>query len=95
MSLFKYGDFEIELDFTDADTLAAIEEAYEKMQEDIIYFFKEERDEDLGIIGSEMILDFFIEMLGERIYNKALDDVKLWLTRNVENLESDYYALYK
>ena len=33
MSLFKYGEFEIELDFTDADTLAAIEDAYEKMQE--------------------------------------------------------------
>lgn len=70
-------------------------EEKKKMQEDIIYFFKEERDEELGIIGSEVILDFFMEMLGERIYNKALDDVKLWLTRNVENLESDYYALYK
>lgn len=70
-------------------------EQKKRMQEEIIYFFKEERDEDLGIIGSETILDFFVDMLGETIYNKALDDVKLWLARNVENLESDYYALYK
>lgn len=70
-------------------------EEKKRMQEEIIYFFKEERDEDLGIIGSETILDFFVDMLGETIYNKALDDVKLWLTRNVENMESDYYALYK
>lgn len=44
---------------------------------------------------SETILDFFLDVLGEAIYNKALDDVKLWLTKNVENMESDYYALYK
>ena len=70
-------------------------EEKKKMQEEIIYFFQEEREEDLGIIGAETILDFFLDVLGETIYNKALDDVKLWLTRNVENMESDYYALYK
>lgn len=70
-------------------------EQKKRMQEEIIYFFKEERDENLGIIGSETILDFFVDMLGETIYNKALDDVKLWLNRNMENMESDYYALYK
>ena len=70
-------------------------EEKKKMQEEIIYFFQEEREEELGIIGAETILDFFLAVLGETIYNKALDDVKLWLTRNVENMESDYYALYK
>ena len=70
-------------------------EEKKKLQEEIIYFFQEERDEKLGIIGSETILDFFLHVLGEAIYNKALDDVKLWLTKNVENMESDYYALYK
>lgn len=70
-------------------------EEKKKIQEEIIYFFQEEREEDLGIIGAETILDFFLDVLGETIYNKALDDVKLWLTRNVENMESDYYALYK
>lgn len=70
-------------------------EEKKKMQEEIIYFFQEEREEELGIIGAETILDFFLDVLGETIYNKALDDVKLWLTGNVENMESDYYALYK
>ena len=70
-------------------------EEKKKMQEEIIYFFQEEREEELGIIGAETILDFFLDVLGETIYNKALDDVKLWLTRNVENMEIDYYALYK
>lgn len=77
------------------NTLDFTPEQKKRMQEEIIYFFQEERDEELGIIGSEIILDFFVDMLGEVIYNKALDDVKLWLTRNIENMESDYYALYR
>lgn len=70
-------------------------EEKKKMQEEIIYFFQEERDEKLGVIGAETILDFFLDVLGDTIYNRALDDVKLWLARNVENMESDFYALYK
>lgn len=70
-------------------------EEKKKMLDEIVYFFREERDEDLGIIGSETILDFFLDVLGDTIYNRALDDVRIWLKRNIENLESDYYALYK
>ena len=77
------------------NTFCISPEQKKQMQEEIVYFFKEERGEELGIIGSETVLDFFLDILGDTIYNKALDDVKLWLTRNVENLESDYYALYK
>ena len=77
------------------NTFGISPEQKKQMQEEIVYFFKEERGEELGIICSETVLDFFLDILGDTIYNKALDDVKLWLTRNVENLESDYYALYK
>ncbi len=70
-------------------------EQRKKLQEEIIYFFKDERDEELGIIGADTILDFFLDVLGETIYNKALDDAKRMLMRAVENMESDYYALYK
>lgn len=70
-------------------------EQKKKLQEEIVYFFQEEWDEELGIIGAETVLDFFLDVLGETIYNKALDDARLWLSRTVENAESDYYALYK
>lgn len=40
---------------------------------DIIYFFKEERDEELGIIGSEMILDF-LSKCWEREFT-----IRLWM----------------
>ena len=77
------------------DTVKFTPEEKKKMIEQIQHFFQEERDEDLGIIASETILDFFISTLGKDIYNKALDDTLLWLKRNTENLEADYYALYK
>lgn len=66
-----------------------------QMLEDIKYYFATERDEDLGIIASESILDFFMETLGKCIYNKALDDAKLWYSRRMEDVEADFYTLYK
>ena len=66
-----------------------------KLQEEIIYFFQEERDEELGIIGAETVLDFFLDVLGEIIYNKALDDAKKFYEKYADNMETDYYALYR
>ena len=66
-----------------------------KMLDDIAYFFKKEYDLDLGIIGTENIFDFFVEVLGDRIYNAALNDTKNFFEKYLENMESDYYALYK
>ncbi|ABX41568.1 DUF2164 domain-containing protein [Lachnoclostridium phytofermentans] len=65
------------------------------MQDAIIQYFEEERDEKLGIIGSENLLDFVLELIGDKIYNTALDDAKKFYKRSLEDLESDYYGLYK
>ena len=70
-------------------------EVKEQMLEEIKYYFKEERDEDLGIIGTENIYDFFLDLLGDTIYNKALDDAKKFYQRIASDMESDFYALYK
>ncbi|HHT56358.1 DUF2164 domain-containing protein [Herbinix luporum] len=71
------------------------DEEKKQLLEEIIYYFETERDENLGIIGSESILDFFMDTLGVTIYNRALDDAKLWLSKRMEENEADYYALYK
>ncbi len=71
------------------------EEEKKRMLEDIVYYFESERDEKLGIIASESILDFFMDTLGKTIYNKALDDIKYWYGRRMEDVEADYYTLYK
>ena len=66
-----------------------------QMCDEIAQFFREEYDLELGIIGTGNIFDFFQEMLGNRIYNKALDDAKKFYDRYADNMETDYYALYK
>ena len=70
-------------------------EAKRELQDAVIEYFESERDEQIGLIASEEILDFFIELVGDAIYNKALDDAKRMHQRAMENLESDYYSLYQ
>lgn len=63
--------------------------------DEIMTYFERERDEEIGIIASEDILEFFIDTLGKFIYNKALDDSMVWFKNRMENIESDYYTMYK
>ena len=58
-------------------------------------YFYEERDEELGIIASEKILDFFLDNLGSLIYNKSLDDARVWFSKRMEDIGIDYDLLYK
>lgn len=66
-----------------------------QMCDEIAAFFKEEHDLELGVIGTGRILDFFQDMLGNRIYNRALDDAKRFYAGYADNMETDYYALYQ
>lgn len=66
-----------------------------QMLKEIASFYAEEREEQIGIIASNQILDFFLDTLGKHIYNKALDDAQLWYKQMADNMEADYYALYK
>ncbi|MDF2845199.1 MAG: hypothetical protein K0R00_3625 [Herbinix sp.] len=70
-------------------------EEKKQLLEEIKYYFETERDEKLGIIASEGILDFFMETLGKQIYNKALEDAKYWYSKRMEDVEADFYTLYK
>lgn len=56
---------------------------------EIITYFKEEKDEDIGVIAAENLLDFFLENTGETIYNKAVEDCKTQIKKNFENIEVD------
>lgn len=66
-----------------------------KLLEEIKNYFYQERDEEIGFIASESLLEFFLNTMGKYIYNKALDDSKIWFEKRMENLESDFYSIYK
>jgi uncharacterized protein (DUF2164 family) len=81
-------------DFRRVNISLTSEEKNQLLQE-IVYYFETERDEKLGIIGSENILDFFMDSLGVFIYNRALDDSKRWYDKRMEDVEADFYSLYR
>lgn len=71
------------------------EEQKKKMKEEITAFYLDARGEEIGIIEQQQILELFMEHMAPIIYNKALDDVKNWHRTQLDNMESDYYLLYK
>lgn len=67
----------------------------EKLKDEIKTFYLTERGEEIGIIEQMQIFHLFEEKLAPIVYNKALDDAKKWFSQMIDNLDSDYYALYK
>lgn len=58
---------------------------------EIKQFFEQERDEVLGDLASDIILDFVLEKIGPHIYNQAVADTQMYMSEKVEDL----YALMK
>jgi uncharacterized protein (DUF2164 family) len=63
--------------------------------EEIIQFFKDERNEEIGVVAGGNILDLFLQIAGKEIYNKGVDDSKSLLKRLFEDLEIDLDVLLK
>lgn len=58
----------------------------ERMKEQIKKFFYEERDEEIGDLASELVLDFFIENLAKDFYNLGVNDAKSYFEERIENV---------
>lgn len=67
----------------------------EKLNDEIKAFYIYVRGEEAGMIERMQLIELFEEKMAPIVYNKALDDAKIWFTRMSENLECDFYALYK
>lgn len=67
----------------------------EHLKDEIKAFYLDVRGDEIGIIEQEQLLDLFVEHLAPIVYNKALDDAQYWYKRQLENIESDYFSLYR
>lgn len=56
---------------------------------ELIAFYEQEKDEEIGIVAAEEILDFFLEMMGSTLYNKGMKEAQRHIKRTFENLEVD------
>lgn len=54
--------------------------------QDIKEYFYSERDEELGDLAAEIILDFIVDKIGVYIYNQAITDVQKYMTEKIEDM---------
>ena len=68
-------------------------EEQEKACKELIEFFRSERDEDIGIIAAQNLLDFILEEIGGEIYNKGVENSLQVLEKKNEDLSLELETL--
>ena len=63
--------------------------------QDLINLFKHEKDEEIGNIFAESILDTVLQTVGPNAYNRGIQDASVVVKNHTENLEVDLSALRK
>lgn len=89
---------EMEQDMKKRDSLSQIklsDQQKEKLNDEIKAFYLDVRGEEIGLIQQMQLVELFEQKLAPIIYNKALDDAKRWFSQMLDNIDSDYYTLYK
>ena len=71
------------------------DEQKKQMTNKIRKFYSDIREEEIGIIEEQQIIELFCEHMAPIVYNKALDDAMRWFNERLENIEADYYLLYR
>lgn len=59
----------------------------------IVGYFQSERQETIGVIAAEAILDFFLDEIGKSIYNKGVKDARSILEQRLSDFGIDLEAL--
>ena len=65
------------------------EEEKRAAKEKLIHFFEHERDEEIGVIAAEQILNFFLESVGVVLYNKGVTDARRAVENRTDELKYD------
>ena len=63
--------------------------------EAIIAFYKRERDEEIGVIAAEEILDLVVNLVGREIFNKGVDETVRLLQDRLGSVWVDVEAIVK
>lgn len=53
---------------------------------DIQKYFMDEREEEMGSLSAELLLQFMIEKIGPTIYNEAIRDAHFLISKKIEDL---------
>ncbi len=61
-------------------------EEKEEIIREIQYFYQNEREEEIGALASEILLDFITLKLGKFYYNKGVQDSEKYLKEKLSEL---------
>ncbi|WP_078381341.1 DUF2164 domain-containing protein [Sutcliffiella halmapala] len=70
-------------------------EAKDQMIGKIQGYFEDERDERIGDLGAEMLVDFFVKEIGVYYYNQGVDDAKQLMEERWVAIEEDMESLQR
>ena len=63
------------------------------MAGEIQAYFREELDQDLGMLPAEMLMRFFGEKMGAYFYNRGLYDAQELIRQRMDGLTDEVFAL--
>lgn len=56
---------------------------------EIVNFFATEREEEIGLIAAEDFLDMFLDQIGVVLYNKGVEDARIFTKENLDRITLD------
>ncbi|MFC5528294.1 DUF2164 domain-containing protein [Cohnella yongneupensis] len=59
------------------------------------HYFEVERDESIGELAAEQLVDFMIGAVGPYVYNTAVADTRRVIQEKMNQLEDELYSLEK
>ncbi len=59
--------------------------------EEVQIYFSREHDETIGELKAELLIEFFINRLGPKIYNQAIDDASTFMHDKLIDLDATLY----
>ena len=62
-----------------------------KMMTAIQRYFAENLDQQLGELGAQLLLEFFLRELGAPVYNQAIRDAHDFLEEKLVDLSGEFY----
>ena len=70
------------------DPLTLSREEKKVLIDKIINFFLNERDEEIGRLAAEILLDFICENIAPEFYNRGIRDSISYITERIEDMYS-------
>jgi len=71
------------------------QETKNKCVKELISYFETEKNEEIGIIAAENLLDHFLQNAGLQLYNQGVSDSINFLKERLDNLQLDMEMLIK